>query len=113
MAGIEAFHRPQQPEVAFLDQVLQTQAFAGVAAGDVDDQSQVGADHPVAGPDVAVADPMAEFLLVVGGQQSRFVDFAEVGFQRRLDRALRLSRRCRLAWFAWHVRFALCFDSLT
>ena len=38
-----------RPEVAFLDQVLQAEALAGVAAGDVDHQPQVRADHAVAG----------------------------------------------------------------
>ena len=46
---VEPFDRPQQAEVAFLDQVLQAEPLAGVAAGDVDHQPQVGADHPVAG----------------------------------------------------------------
>ena len=54
---VEAFHGPQQAQVAFFDQVLQAQALAGVAAGDVHHQAQIGADHAVAGLDVAV--PMA------------------------------------------------------
>ena len=47
--GVEALDGPEQAEVALLDQVLQRQALADVAAGDVDDQAQVGPDHPVAG----------------------------------------------------------------
>ena len=47
--GVEPLDRAEQAEVAFFDQVLQGQALAGVAAGDVDHQPQVGPDHPVAG----------------------------------------------------------------
>jgi hypothetical protein len=45
---VEALDRPQQSQVAFGDEVLQAQALAGVAAGDVDHQAQVGADQVVA-----------------------------------------------------------------
>ena len=47
--GVEALDGPEQAEVPLLDQVLQGQALADVAAGDVDDQPEVGPDHPVAG----------------------------------------------------------------
>ena len=86
IVGVEALDGPQQAEVAFLDQVLQAQPLAGVAAGDVDHQPQVGPDHPVAGLAVAVLDAVGELLLLVGGEQGRLVDLAEVGLQRRLDR---------------------------
>ena len=85
MAGSKPFDRAEQAEVALLDQVLQAQALAGVAAGDVDHQAQVGADHAVAGLDVALADGDGQFLLVVGREQRRFVDLPQVRFQRRLD----------------------------
>ncbi len=56
IVGVEPLDGPQQAEVAFLDQVLQGEALAGVAAGDVDDEAQVGADHLVAGLGAALAD---------------------------------------------------------
>ena len=86
--GVEAFDGTQQAEIAFLDEVLQAQPLAGVAAGDVDDQTQVGADHPIAGFAVAVLDAVGEVLFFFGVEQRRFVDLAEVGFQRRLDRII-------------------------
>ena len=46
---VEALDRPQQAEIALFDQVLQAEPLAGVAAGDVDHQPQVGPDHAVAG----------------------------------------------------------------
>ncbi len=51
--GVEPLDGAQQTEVAFLDEVLQAQPLAGVAAGDVDDQAQVGPDHLVAGLDLS------------------------------------------------------------
>jgi hypothetical protein len=41
----------------------------------------------LAGPHVADGDEMSQLLLVGGGQQGGLVDFAEIGFQRRLGRA--------------------------
>ena len=93
---VEALDRPQQAEVALLDQVLQAQALAGVAAGDVDHQAQVGADHAVAGLGVALADGDGQFLLVVGREQRGLVDLAEVGLQRRLDGGGDVSASCGL-----------------
>ena len=81
---VEAFDRPQQAQVALLDQVLQAQALAGISAGDVDHQAEVGADHAVAGLRVAAADGHGQFVLVVGREQRGLVDLAEVGLQGRL-----------------------------
>ena len=53
---VEPLDRPQQAEVAFLDQVLQGQPLARVAAGDVHHQPQVGPHHLVAGLGVADRD---------------------------------------------------------
>ena len=83
---VEALDGAQQAEVALLDQVLQAQALAGVAAGDVYHQPQVGADHAVAGGQVAVADADGEVAFVLRGQQRGLVDLAEVRLQRGLDR---------------------------
>ena len=86
--GVEALDGAQQAEVAFLDQVLQAQSLAGVAAGDVDDQAQVGPDHAIAGLAVAVLDAVGKLLFLLGVEQRGLVDLAEIGFQRRLDRII-------------------------
>src|SRR5206468_10626183 len=39
------FRSAQEAEVPLFDQVLQAEPFARIAAGDVDDQAEVGADH--------------------------------------------------------------------
>ena len=83
---VEALDGAQQAEIAFLDQVLQAQPLAGVTAGDVDDEAEVGADHAVAGLAVAVLDAVGQLLFFFRVEQRRFVDLAEVGFQRRLNR---------------------------
>src|SRR5213079_2166493 len=82
---VEALDGPQQAEVALLDQVLQAKAFAGVAAGDVDDEAEVGADHLVAGGLVAVLNAVSELLFLVGGKKRGLIDLAEISLQRRLD----------------------------
>src|SRR5262249_35357692 len=83
---VEALDRAQQAEVAFLNEVLQAEALTGVAASNIDDQTQVSAHHLVAGFTVAVLDAVGQALLLVGAEERCFVDLTEVGFQRRLDR---------------------------
>jgi len=83
---VETLHGAQQAQVAFLDEILQAETLAGVAPRDVHDQPQVGADHAVAGFAVALFDAIGEAFFIVGVEQRRFVDLAQVGFQRRLDR---------------------------
>ncbi len=90
-AGIETLDGAQQPEVSFLDQVLEREPLADVASGDIDDQTEVGPDHPVTRQLVAVRNPMGEFLLLVGGQQSHLVDLPEIGLQGALDRVTAVS----------------------
>ena len=82
---VKALDGPQEAEVPLGDQVLEVEALADVAAGDVDDQAEVGADHAVAGLDVAQADLLGERFFLVSRQERRLVDLAQVGFQRRLD----------------------------
>ena len=83
---VEAFHGAQQPEVAFLDEVLQAKSFARVASSDIDDQAEIGAHHAVACFAVSRFNAVSELFLFVGAQERRFVDFAKVRLQRRLDR---------------------------
>ena len=72
-----SLRRPAAAQVAFVDQVLQAETLAGVAAGDVDDEAQVGAHHAVAGFAVAVLDAVGELLLFVRRQERRLIDFAQ------------------------------------
>ncbi len=89
--GVEALDGPEQAEVPFLDQVLEGQSLADIAPGDVDDQAEVGPDHPVARHLVALGDPVSQFLLLVGGQQGHLVDLPEVGLQGALHRVTAVS----------------------
>jgi hypothetical protein len=59
---------------------LQAQSLAGVAPGDIDHQAQVGADHAIAGTDVPFADLDRKLALLLGAEQGRLVDFAQIGF---------------------------------
>ncbi len=81
---VEALHGAEQTQVSLFDQVLQAESLAGVAAGDVDHQPQVGADHAIAGLHVAAADGHGQFVLVVGREQGGLIDLPQVGFQGRL-----------------------------
>ena len=83
---VEPLDGAQQAEVALFDEVLQPQPFAGVAASDVDDESQIGPHHTVACLAVAVFDLVGELLFLFRIEQRRLVDLTQVGFQRRLDR---------------------------
>ena len=53
---VVALDRLHQPEVALLDQIQERQAPPGVAAGDRDDESQIGLDQPPLGHPVQVFD---------------------------------------------------------
>jgi len=50
LAPVELLHRAQQAQVALLDQVAERQPGGREAAGDGDDQAQVGLDHLAPGP---------------------------------------------------------------
>ena len=60
LAVVELLDRPDQPEVALLDQVEQRQAAAHVLLGDRDDQPQVGLDQALAGPVGRAAGPLQD-----------------------------------------------------
>ncbi len=53
---VEALDRLHQADVAFLDQVGLGQTIAGIAAGDVDDESQVGKNHLASGFEVLMVE---------------------------------------------------------
>src|SRR5262249_24486814 len=80
-----------QPQVPFLDQILERETLADVAPGDIYDQAEIGADHPVARQLVPSRDAVRQFLFLVGGQQSRLVDLPEVSLQGALYRITAVS----------------------
>src|SRR5262249_32248692 len=85
---VEALDGAEQTEVALLNQVLKAESLAGVTAGDVHDQAEVGPDHAVARLVVAQLDPVRQLFLFLRIEQRRLVDLAQVGLQRRLDRVI-------------------------
>ena len=85
-AGSKPSTAREQSQVALLDQVLQAEPLAGVTAGDIDHQAEVGADHAVAGLVVAAADGDGQFVFIFGRKQRGLVDLAEIGLQRGLHR---------------------------
>ena len=84
MAGSKPSTARSRPRLPSSIRSCRLKPLAGVAAGDVDHQPQVRADHAVAGLVVAAADGDGQFVLVVGREQRGLVDLAEVGLQRRL-----------------------------
>ena len=84
-ARVEALDGPKEPEVSLLDEVGERQATIGVAAGDVDDEAEIGADHVIAGLGIPLADRHRQFLLLVCRQKRRVVDLTEIGFERVLN----------------------------
>ena len=86
--GVEALDGAEQAEVAFFDQVLQAEALAGVGAGDVDDEAEIGADHVIAGHVVAGRNRLGEPLFLLRAEQRRAVDLGQVRVQRRLERVV-------------------------
>src|SRR5262249_14344008 len=96
---IEALDSSQKSQISLFDQVLQSKAFAGVSASNVDDQPEVGANHSIASLYIAIADGDRKFLLLRCVQERRFIDFAKIGFERRLD------GRGRPTAGGWHIRW--------
>src|SRR5690606_2421733 len=76
--GIELFHRVDEAEVAFLDEVQQRQAAVDVAAGDLHDQAQVGNDHALARRLVAAPCAPREVHFLFRGQQRTEADLVEI-----------------------------------
>ena len=65
LAVVELLHRPDEPQVAFLDEVQEAHAVGVVALGDGDDQAQVGLGQLVLGPDVAPLDALGQRHLLL------------------------------------------------
>ncbi len=76
---IEAFDGLEETDVSLFDQIGEGQTAVDIMLGDVDDQSQVGADHLLAGDGVVFADDSpAQFLFLIGGEQGRLVDLPQI-----------------------------------
>ncbi len=79
---VELLDRPDQPEVAFLDQVEQRQARARVHLRDRDDETQVALDEVLLRPLVAGVLAPRELVLLLARQQRAVADLAHVGAQQ-------------------------------
>lgn len=75
---IELSDRMNEAEIAFLDEVQQRQAAFEVLAGNPDDEAQVALDHALPRTAVAVAGPPAEHALLLGREQRRQADLAQI-----------------------------------
>src|SRR3954462_13333459 len=73
LAPVELLGRADQAQHALLDEVVQGEAVALVAAGDGDDEPQVRVDHAVLGEEVAALDALGELDLLGGLQQREAV----------------------------------------
>ena len=79
---VEALDRLHEAHVAFLDQVAQGQPVAGVAAGDVDDETQVGDDELAGRVQVFVpAQPPGQFGFPLVAQHGHRESRPDVGVQ--------------------------------
>ena len=79
--GFVAFDGFHQADVAFLDEVGLVEAVAVVAAGDGDDDAQVGQDELFGGFDVAAYFAFGEVVFFFGGEHGDAVDGVDVLFQ--------------------------------
>src|SRR3954454_17805082 len=101
LAPVELLGRPDEPEHALLDEVVQRQAMALVPPGDGDDKAQVGIDEPVLGHEVAALDALRQLDLLGRLQQLEAVCSLQELLQRVsvdvalvvfADRSLRLGQ---------------------
>ena len=81
---VELLHRPDQAEVALLDQVQERQPVAGVALGQRDDQPQVGLQQVLLGP-AAVGGQRLQVAALGRGQLGGRVAEQVVGVETGLD----------------------------
>ena len=78
LAVVELLDRPDEPEVALLDEVEEGEPAAHVALGDRDHEAQVGLDEDGLGGHVAPLDALGERYLLRGRQQGYAADLAQV-----------------------------------
>ena len=75
---VELLHRPDQAQVALLDQVQQGQPAVDVAPGNFHHQAQVALDHPAAATLVTTAGQAGIVFFLIGREQGRIADFVQV-----------------------------------
>ena len=68
----------EQSQVAFLNQIQEGHAAAGVMLGNADNQPQVGPHHAIARLGIAARNAMRQLLFFVGGQQLVLADFRKI-----------------------------------
>ena len=92
---VELLHRAHEPDRALLDQVQQRHpgVLALEALGEMDDEPQVGLDHPVLGVEVAALDAAGELELLGGSQEARAGDALEEDSEAVAELASVLGRR--------------------
>src|SRR5690606_12619112 len=81
-APVILLDRPDQTEVALLDQVQQREPTSHVALGDADHEPQVRADEALERLDVALLDALGQLHLFLRREQRRLRDVAEVETDR-------------------------------
>ncbi len=87
LVRIEALHGLHQADVAFLDQIADLQAVAGIAARDVHHEAQVRQHQLLGRIEIVFADESArQVLLFLLGQHWNAVNRTHIGFQAS-DRA--------------------------
>src|SRR4029078_13538352 len=76
---VELLHRAHQPDRALLDQIQQRHAgvLALEALGQVDDEPQIGFDHPILGIQIAAFDSATQLELLGRGEETRASDALE------------------------------------
>ncbi len=79
--------------VALLDEIGQVQSLAHVAAGNIDDQAQVGLNHAFPSFSVSLEDSAGQKFFLSRCQQGSFIDLAQVGLQGALDDQLPRSKQ--------------------
>ena len=78
LGGVEPLDSLDQADIPLGNEVEERQAEIGVIAGDLDDESQVGADHLGLGGLVPLLDLGGERHLLRGSQQGVLRDLAQV-----------------------------------
>ncbi len=80
-SGFELLHRAHEAEIALLDEIGQGQAAVQVAAGDLDDQAEVGLGEAGLGSLVAGLHAPREVNLFLAGEEADARDLREVQAQ--------------------------------
>src|SRR5439155_13604764 len=82
LSTVELLDRAVKPDHAVLDQIAVRNAVPAVALRDVDDQAEVGVDHPLLGSSVAALDALRERDLFRRRQQRVAADLVQEQLER-------------------------------